>query len=286
MPSLCSPRFPYTTLFRSIRSRRSSACRLAAACCCRDGCGSPADACSVATSCGALVSAAVAATCLRRRWTSAWASCNSLSNVSRDRKSTRLNSSHLGISYAVPLLSTLSLHDALPIYSLQAFLGVPPRRRLLLPRWLWLARRRLLCRNLLWGPGISGGGCHLLTQTLDLSLGLLQQPLQRLARSEEHTSELQSLRHLVCRPSALHAFPTRRSSDLFAPGVPRRAASPPPAVAAMAVARPQTLALSQPLVGPWHQRRWLPLAYADVGPQPGPLATASPTSREIGRAHV
>src|SRR5262245_32067657 len=56
------------------------------------------------------------------------------------------------------------------------------------------------------------------------------------SRSEEHTSELQSLRHLVCRllfeknkttsfllpllPTsfrdvrALHAFPTRRSSDL------------------------------------------------------------------------
>src|SRR5262245_4488812 len=32
-------------------------------------------------------------------------------------------------------------------------------------------------------------------------------------RSEEHTSELQSLRHLVCR-LASHSFPTRRSSDL------------------------------------------------------------------------
>src|SRR5262245_42701859 len=41
--------------------------------------------------------------------------------ISKDRKSTRLNSSHLGISYAVfcfsatPNISTLSLHDALPI---------------------------------------------------------------------------------------------------------------------------------------------------------------------------
>src|SRR5262245_10430050 len=34
-------------------------------------------------------------------------------------------------------------------------------------------------------------------------------------RSEEHTSELQSLRHLVCRLHLdLHSFPTRRSSDL------------------------------------------------------------------------
>src|ERR1039458_6752893 len=43
-------------------------------------------------------------------------------------------------------------------------------------------------------------------------------------RSEEHTSELQSLRHLVCRLLVqrsgphrdLHSFPTRRSSDLSA----------------------------------------------------------------------
>src|SRR5436853_475522 len=33
------------------------------------------------------------------------------------------------------------------------------------------------------------------------------------ARSEEHTSELQSLRHLVC-PKDVNSFPTRRSSDL------------------------------------------------------------------------
>src|SRR5882724_9176780 len=48
-------------------------------------------------------------------------------------------------------------------------------------------------------------------------------PKQIRARSEEHTSELQSLRHLVCRlllercgdPRDLHSFPTRRSSDLL-----------------------------------------------------------------------
>src|ERR1035441_85060 len=46
-------------------------------------------------------------------------------------------------------------------------------------------------------------------------------------RSEEHTSELQSLRHLVCRllletqggARALHSFPTRRSSDLGRPTI-------------------------------------------------------------------
>src|ERR1035438_9949127 len=47
---------------------------------------------------------------------------------------------------------------------------------------------------------------------------------RKAARSEEHTSELQSLRHLVCRlllercgdHRDLHSFPTRRSSDLGA----------------------------------------------------------------------
>src|SRR5262245_24115691 len=44
--------------------------------------------------------------------------------------------------------------------------------------------------------------------------------VNRLARSEEHTSELQSLRHLVCRlllhvhPRDPTSLPTRRSSDL------------------------------------------------------------------------
>src|ERR1039458_3414116 len=46
--------------------------------------------------------------------------------------------------------------------------------------------------------------------------------VQAVDRSEEHTSELQSLRHLVCRllfecpgdHRDLHSFPTRRSSDL------------------------------------------------------------------------
>src|SRR5207253_1194388 len=48
-------------------------------------------------------------------------------DASRDRKSTRLNSSHVAISYAVfclkdpptPHAYTLSLHDALPIFGIQ-----------------------------------------------------------------------------------------------------------------------------------------------------------------------
>src|SRR5690625_2196994 len=44
----------------------------------------------------------------------------------------------------------------------------------------------------------------------------LTQLLRIFIRSEEHTSELQSRGHLVCRlhPRHLHPFPTRRSSDL------------------------------------------------------------------------
>ena len=61
---------------------------------------------------------------------------------------------------------------------------MPHCRRLLLPRWLRLAHRRLLGRNLLRGRGISGSGRHLLTQTLHLGLGLLQQPFQRLAAAK------------------------------------------------------------------------------------------------------
>src|ERR1039458_5544733 len=53
---------------------------------------------------------------------------------SSDRKSTRLNSSHLGISYAVfclndtstTLIYTLSLHDALPIF-MRSFEAKPQR---------------------------------------------------------------------------------------------------------------------------------------------------------------
>src|ERR1035441_8166325 len=85
-----------------------------------------------------------------------------------DRKSTRLNSSHLGISYAVFCFNeratteiyTLSLHDALPISGCRHRTGAA-----------WVCRRS--------SPG-----------------GTRATPV---GRSEEHTSELQSLRHLVCR---------------------------------------------------------------------------------------
>src|ERR1035441_8093786 len=58
-----------------------------------------------------------------RYWSPSWCSPPSERCSARDRKSTRLNSSHLGISYAVccldapppPEIYPLPLHDALPI---------------------------------------------------------------------------------------------------------------------------------------------------------------------------
>src|SRR5262245_63563320 len=61
---------------------------------------------------------------------------------------------------------TLSLHDALPIYAPRG----PAERR--------LGRR---------------------TERLALPVARRRDPRVHAARSEEHTSELQSLRHLVCR---------------------------------------------------------------------------------------
>src|SRR5262245_6008592 len=58
--------------------------------------------------------------------------------------------------------------------------------------------------------------------TIRAFTGSSRSPPSLRTRSEEHTSELQSLRHLVCRllleeprvTRSLHPFPTRRSSDL------------------------------------------------------------------------
>src|SRR6202451_4464891 len=89
--------------------------------------------------------------------------------LKRDRKSTRLNSSHRNISYAVFFFNdtatteiyTLSLHDALPICFSH--------------RW---------CRT---------GAAH----RRDERCGRQRRDVE--TRSEEHTSELQSPEYLVCR---------------------------------------------------------------------------------------
>src|ERR1035438_5878311 len=86
-----------------------------------------------------------------------------------DRKSTRLNSSHLGISYAVFCLS-----------------GRPARSTLFPYTTLF---RSIRCRA---QPFRFAGAASTVGQ-VDESRFVTE------VRSEEHTSELQSLRHLVCR---------------------------------------------------------------------------------------
>src|SRR5438045_2636751 len=127
----------------------------------------------------------------------------SISMTRSDRKSTRLNSSHLGISYAVFCLNdlrsswlhSLSLHDALPISSARPGSVARCHRT-----WAAAVRRgrhrpqgrtghgyghkgRCCGGRRAARPGGNGPYVH------------IHDPF----RSEEHTSELQSLRHLVCR---------------------------------------------------------------------------------------
>src|ERR1035438_176521 len=113
-----------------------------------------------------------------------------------DRKSTRLNSSHLGISYAVFCL-----------------LGAP-RRSTLFPY-------TTLFRSVPTANCFTGRGINWRTTIIGPN------PRSWLCRSEEHTSELQSLRHLVCRlllaggpaeiyPLSLHdALPICTDSELL-----------------------------------------------------------------------
>src|SRR5690554_3378522 len=145
-----------------------------------------------------------------------------------DRKSTRLNSSHVRISYAVFCLNapatteiyTLSLHDALPISSrrIAASFSSSTSNAGSTPHSAALARR--ICAHRLWIVPMRAAFNSAWRCVQMASAALFPAS----ARSEEHTSELQSRPHLVCRlllecPSHhrdLHSFPTRRSSDLVA----------------------------------------------------------------------
>src|SRR5690349_11907352 len=149
-----------------------------------------------------------------------------MSTASRDRKSTRLNSSHVEISYAVFCLNhaahtqlyTLSLHDALPIYAGgQTAERRGPRRA---KGTLFQEEPVALLQNEQDGDL---GGCRSECGPSGSRDSEAQcKDEHGIERSEEHTSELQSRRDLVCRlllescraHPALHSFPTRRSSDL------------------------------------------------------------------------
>src|ERR1039458_8908436 len=92
------------------------------------------------------------------------------SSAQPDRKSTRLNSSHLGISYAVFCLQSVR----------------PPPRSTLFPYTTLFRSPRVYDAH-----RARSAAPHVSPQRRARQF--------RAARSEEHTSELQSLRHLVCR---------------------------------------------------------------------------------------
>src|SRR5262245_21130109 len=119
-----------------------------------------------------------------------------------DRKSTRLNSSHLGISYAVfclrrrPPRSPLFPYTTLFRSRLRVVHERLVRRRALRPRGR--RRRRHLAAVLDRGVGL--GARSRAAQAFRVrARRSLAGVDRRDRRSEEHTSELQSLRHLVCR---------------------------------------------------------------------------------------
>src|SRR5688500_13848766 len=296
-PPLRPPLFPYTTLFRS-RAGRSSCS--SPTCCWSTTFRSARD-----SSCSPRF--VVSAT---RRPGQFWACATSSIHPRRDRKSTRLNSSHLVLSYAVfrfkkttppsvpallpPCLSSgsstappspLSLHDALPISRRALELFEPDV--LLVDNFPLGTRLELL-------PALRG----LRNTSTRAVLGLRDVVDPPEKRSEEHTSELQSPCTIVCRlplqknntalrprslttlsvvwlvhRSALPSFPTRRSSDL-APGA--RAVRARRAAGRQLSARHETRAAPRASWSPQH---------VDPGSS-GPARRRRSTREEIGRAHV
>src|SRR5205814_9453416 len=89
----------------------------------------------------------------------------------------RIFSSH---GPATPVYYTLSLHDALPISSISWSLSAGMTGATRTPVGTSAALRAASARSRACGEAARGSSV-------------------RLSRSEEHTSELQSLRHLVCR---------------------------------------------------------------------------------------
>src|SRR5438045_2393481 len=121
----------------------------------------------------------------------------------RDRKSTRLNSSHLGNSYAALCLPLATSRSALFPYTT---LFRSQARKFIARHWVGTATVMLV---LLLGIGsavaiaIQASRARIAARQAERTKEFLESMLATTdphERSEEHTSELQSLRQLVCRP--------------------------------------------------------------------------------------
>src|SRR5471030_938751 len=134
-----------------------------------------------------------------------------MTDPGRDRKSTRLNSSHLGISYAVFCLKKKKPLWAafISLINQQATqLGKPPVG-FLNPALYSLCCFFLMIRRpprstpfpytTLFRSRAPDAGGNFWVNALNAGLPRGVASLDIMGRSEEHTSELQSLRHLVCR---------------------------------------------------------------------------------------
>src|SRR5262245_48421455 len=126
---------------------------------------------------------------------------------SSDRKSTRLNSSHLGISYAVH--RHLHSFPTRRSSDLGAY-SVPFNN---IAGSTSLVRAQIPALSLPLAPFVASGTTPLPTvagfdpDRRDIYTEQWTANVQQELRSEEHTSELQSLRHLVCRPPPSTLFP-------------------------------------------------------------------------------
>src|SRR5437879_5516905 len=130
------------------------------------------------------------------------ASCSCRANRSRDRKSTRLNSSHRCISYAVfclilPLLCSSLFPYTTLFRSNLCGAVIAPVGQALMQRSHVPQRSRVgsSCGNSSVVK-ISARKNHVPSFS---SISIVLLPCQPIPRSEEHTSELQSPMYLVCR---------------------------------------------------------------------------------------
>src|SRR5205814_8111570 len=89
-----------------------------------------------------------------------------------------------------PVLYTLSLHDALPISSSSTTASITSA---------WCARCSSICSPVTRARAPAPSPCRPPATCSSTSTRPIGASCRRQIRSEEHTSELQSLRHLVCR---------------------------------------------------------------------------------------